>query len=122
MEDILNTAVDAEEYDDQEQQQESINQILEKKRTEFLIYFLKNYKENKITPYYKSATTKDPIVQRNKVFYNVVGDTYDEVVENSNESFMLLVCLQSFDHCIDLKKSIREIGMHLMAYGNFIFF
>jgi hypothetical protein len=80
--------------------------------------FMRKYKEKEIKPYYKSAKTKDLQVQRSKVFYNVVGDSYEEIVEQSNESFLLLVCIQAFDYCIELKKSIREIGMHFMAYGN----
>lgn len=114
---MLDLAVDAEEYDDKEQDLKAMNELLETKRTEFLIHFLKSFKESKISPYYKSATTKDLKMERKKVFYNVVGDTYNEIVEQSNESFILLVCIQAFDHCIDLKKTIREIGMHLMAYG-----
>lgn len=79
--------------------------------------FLKKYREKTIKPYYKSATTKDLRIEKTKVFYNVVGDTYDDIVENSNESVVLLVCLLSQDSCVEIQKSIREIGMHLMAYG-----
>lgn len=114
----MNTAIDAEEYDDNQHTNAEIVELLEKRRTEFLINFMKKYKEKEIKPYYKSAKTKDIQMQRSKVFYNVVGDSYEEIVEQSNESFLLLVCIQLFDYCIELKKSIREIGMHLMAYGN----
>lgn len=118
VEDVLNAAVDAEEFEDRRIDQRELDQFLEKRRGELLMNFLKKYRERSIEPYYKSAKTKDLRIEKTKVFYNVVGDTYDEIVEQSNESFLLLVCLRSLDSCTEMQKSVREIGMHLMAYGN----
>lgn len=83
--------------------------------------FLQDYWDKKLNPYYRSGKIDDFEVSKEKVFYNLVSKNYNKMVKDSEYGLMLLICISSFDHCAEMKKSLRQIGNVLLGYGKFFY-
>lgn len=79
--------------------------------------FVEEYWDSKLDPYYRSGKTEDVEISKQQVFYHLVSKTYDRLVKESEYGLVLLVCISSFDHCVEMKKSLRQIGNVLKGYG-----
>lgn len=84
----------------------------------FLEELVEKYFKKQLKPYYRSEETTEYNVEDDKVFYPIVSDNFEELVIESDPPFVVGNCILSFDYCIELKKSLKEIGRHLVGYGN----